>query len=90
MLDRVDTLSVVVRAGNRAGESLGVSVGKILRDLAPRCGADGVRLQRSVLTRPGRRSSSPVAICIFPALFVVELARWSSPGTHAPRRLMVT
>jgi tight adherence protein C len=74
MLDRVDTLSV--RSFVQAivqGESLGVSVGKILRDLAHEMRSRRRQAAEERAHKAGTKIIFPVAVCIFPALFVVAL-----------------
>jgi len=74
MLDRVDTLSV--RSFVQAivqGESLGVSVGKILRDLAREMRSRRRQAAEERAHKAGTKIIFPVAVCIFPALFVVAL-----------------
>lgn len=74
MLDRVDTLSV--RSFIQAiiqGESLGVSVGKILRDLAHEMRSRRRQMAEEKAHKAGTKIVFPVAVCIFPAMFVVAL-----------------
>jgi tight adherence protein C len=74
MLERVDTLSV--RSFVQAivqGESLGVSVGKILRDLAKEMRSRRRQAAEERAHKAGTKIIFPVAVCIFPALFVVAL-----------------
>jgi tight adherence protein C len=74
MLERVDTLSV--RSFVQAivqGESLGVSVGKILRDLAHEMRSRRRQAAEERAQKAGTKIIFPVAVCIFPALFVVAL-----------------
>jgi tight adherence protein C len=74
MLERVDTLSV--RSFVQAivqGESLGVSVGKILRDLAREMRSRRRQAAEERAHKAGTKIIFPVAVCIFPALFVVAL-----------------
>jgi tight adherence protein C len=74
MLERVDTLSVrsLVQAIVQ-GESLGVSVGKILRDLAHEMRNRRRQAAEERAHKAGTKIIFPVAVCIFPALFVVAL-----------------
>jgi tight adherence protein C len=74
MLNRVDTLSV--RSFVQAiiqGESLGVSVGKILRDLAKEMRSRRRQMAEEKAHKAGTKIVFPVAVCIFPAMFVVAL-----------------
>jgi tight adherence protein C len=74
MLERIDTLSV--RSFVQAivqGESLGVSVGKILRDLAREMRSRRRQAAEERAHKAGTKIIFPVAVCIFPALFVVAL-----------------
>jgi tight adherence protein C len=74
MLNRVDTLSV--RSFIQAiiqGESLGVSVGKILRDLAREMRSRRRQMAEEKAHKAGTKIVFPVAVCIFPAMFVVAL-----------------
>jgi tight adherence protein C len=74
MLERVDTLSV--RSFVQAilqGESLGVSIGKILRDLAREMRSRRRQAAEERAHKAGTKIIFPVAVCIFPALFVVAL-----------------
>jgi tight adherence protein C len=74
MLERVDTLSV--RSFVQAivqGESLGVSVGKILRDLAHEMRSRRRQAAEERAHKAGTKIIFPVAVCIFPAMFVVAL-----------------
>jgi tight adherence protein C len=74
MLERVDTLSV--RSFVQAivqGESLGVSVGKILRDLASEMRSRRRQAAEERAHKAGTKIIFPVAVCIFPAIFVVAL-----------------
>jgi tight adherence protein C len=74
MLNRVDTLSV--RSFIQAiiqGESLGVSVGKILRDLAHEMRSRRRQMAEEKAHKAGTKIVFPVAVCIFPAMFVVAL-----------------
>jgi tight adherence protein C len=74
MLVRIDTLSV--RSFVQAiiqGESLGVSVGKILRDLAREMRSRRRQSAEEKAHKAGTKIIFPVAVCIFPALFVVAL-----------------
>jgi tight adherence protein C len=74
MLGRVDTLSV--RSFVQAivqGESLGVSVGKILRDLAREMRSRRRQDAEERAHKAATKIIFPVAVCIFPALFVVAL-----------------
>jgi tight adherence protein C len=74
MLERVDTLSVrsLVQAIVQ-GEALGVSVGKILRDLAHEMRNRRRQAAEERAHKAGTKIIFPVAVCIFPALFVVAL-----------------
>jgi tight adherence protein C len=74
MLARVDSLSV--RAFVQAivqGESLGVSVGKIMRDLAKEMRSRRRQAAEERAHKAGTKIIMPVALCIFPAIFVVAL-----------------
>ncbi|MGH3001347.1 MAG: type II secretion system F family protein [Gaiellaceae bacterium] len=74
LLNRVDTLSV--RSFVQAiiqGESLGVSVGKILRDLAKEMRSRRRQMAEEKAHKAGTKIVFPVAVCIFPAMFVVAL-----------------
>lgn len=74
MLVRIDTLSV--RSFVQAivqGESLGVSVGKILRDLAREMRSRRRQAAEEKAHKAATKIIFPVAVCIFPALFVVAL-----------------
>jgi tight adherence protein C len=74
MLLRVDSMSV--RAFVQAivqGESLGVSVGKILRDLAKEMRSRRRQAAEERAHKAGTKIILPVALCIFPAIFVVAL-----------------
>jgi tight adherence protein C len=74
MLERVDTLSI--RSFVQAivqGESLGVSIGKILRDLAREMRSRRRQAAEERAHKAGTKIIFPVAVCIFPALFVVAL-----------------
>jgi len=74
MLARIDTLSV--RAFVQAiiqGESLGVSVGKILRDLAKEMRSRRRQAAEERAHKAGTKIIFPVALCIFPAIFVVAM-----------------
>lgn len=74
LLDRVDTLSIrsFVQAVVQ-GESLGVSIGKILRDLAVEMRSRRRQAAEERAHKATTKIIFPVAICIFPALFVVAL-----------------
>jgi tight adherence protein C len=74
MLVRVDTLSV--RSFVQAivqGEQLGVSVGKILRDLAKEMRSRRRQAAEERAHKAGTKIIFPVALCIFPAIFVVAM-----------------
>jgi tight adherence protein C len=74
MLARVDSLSV--RSFVQAivqGESLGVSIGKILRDLAKEMRSRRRQVAEERAHKAGTKIILPVALCIFPAIFVVAL-----------------
>lgn len=74
MLARIDTLSV--RAFVQAivqGEQLGVSVGKILRDLAKEMRSRRRQAAEERAHKAGTKIIFPVALCIFPAIFVVAM-----------------
>jgi tight adherence protein C len=74
MLARVDSLSV--RSFVQAivqGESLGVSVGKIMRDLAKEMRSRRRQAAEERAHKAGTKIVLPVALCIFPAIFVVAL-----------------
>lgn len=74
MLDRVDTFSVRTFVQAIAqGETLGVSVGKILRDLAKEMRSRRRQAAEERAHKAGTKIIFPVAVCIFPAIFVVAL-----------------
>lgn len=74
MASRVDTLSMqsFIQAVNQ-GESLGVSIGKIMRDLASEMRNRRRAAAEERAHKAGTKIIFPVALCIFPAIFVVAL-----------------
>ena len=74
MAARVDTLSMqsFIQAVNQ-GESLGVSIGKIMRDLASEMRSRRRAAAEERAHKAGTKIIFPVALCIFPAIFVIAL-----------------
>jgi tight adherence protein C len=74
MASRIDTLSMqsFIQAVNQ-GESLGVSIGKIMRDLASEMRNRRRAAAEERAHKAGTKIIFPVALCIFPAIFVVAL-----------------
>jgi tight adherence protein C len=74
MATRVDTLAMqsFIQAVNQ-GEALGVSIGKIMRDLASEMRNRRRAAAEERAHKAGTKIIFPVAICIFPAIFVVAL-----------------
>jgi tight adherence protein C len=74
MASRVNTLSMqsFIQAVNQ-GESLGVSIGKIMRDLASEMRSRRRAAAEERAHKAGTKIIFPVAVCIFPAIFVVAL-----------------
>jgi tight adherence protein C len=74
MVGRIDTLAMrsFVQAVIQ-GESLGVSIGKILRDLASEMRSRRRQAAEEQAHKAGTKIIFPVALCIFPAIFVVAL-----------------
>lgn len=87
LLSRIDTLSV--RSFVQAivqGELLGVSVGKILRDLAKEMRSRRRQAAEERAHKAGTKIIFPVALCIFPAIFVVSLGPMVIYLAHTLRR----
>jgi tight adherence protein C len=86
MLGRIDTLSVrsFVQAVSQ-GESLGVSIGKILRDLAHEMRARRRQRAEEQAHKAGTKIIFPVALCVFPAIFVVALGPMAIYLVHTLR-----
>jgi tight adherence protein C len=74
MASRIPTLSMqsFIQAVNQ-GETLGVSIGKIMRDLASEMRSRRRQAAEERAHKAGTKIIFPVAICIFPAIFVVAL-----------------
>jgi tight adherence protein C len=74
MASRLDTLSVqsFTQAVNQ-GEQLGVSIGKIMRDLASEMRSRRRQAAEERAHKAGTKIIFPVAVCIFPAIFVIAL-----------------
>ena len=74
MASRVDTLSMqsFIQAVNQ-GDALGVSIGKIMRDLASEMRSRRRAAAEERAYKAGTKIIFPVAVCIFPAIFVVAL-----------------
>jgi tight adherence protein C len=74
MASRVDTLSMqsFIQAVNQ-GELLGVSIGKIMRDLASEMRARRRASAEERAHKAGTKIIFPVAFCIFPAIFIFAL-----------------
>lgn len=74
MAARVNTTSMqsFIQAVNQ-GESLGVSIGKIMRDLASEMRSRRRAAAEERAHKAGTKIIFPVALCIFPAIFVVAL-----------------
>jgi tight adherence protein C len=74
MATRIDTLAMqsFIQAVNQ-GEALGVSIGKIMRDLASEMRNRRRAAAEERAHKAGTKIIFPVAICIFPAIFVVAL-----------------
>jgi tight adherence protein C len=74
MAARIDTLSMqsFIQAVNQ-GETLGVSIGKIMRDLASEMRSRRRQAAEERAHKAGTKIIFPVALCIFPAIFVVAL-----------------
>ena len=74
MASRVDTLSMqsFIQAVNQ-GELLGVSIGKIMRDLATEMRARRRASAEERAHKAGTKIIFPVALCIFPAIFIFAL-----------------
>jgi tight adherence protein C len=83
MAARIDTLSIrsFIQAVNQ-GESLGVSIGKILRDLAAEMRSRRRQAAEERAHRAGTKIIFPVALCIFPAIFVIALGPMLIYVTH--------
>jgi tight adherence protein C len=74
MANRIDTLSMrsFIQAVNQ-GELLGVSIGKIMRDLATEMRSRRRQSAEERAHKAGTKIIFPVALCIFPAIFVIAL-----------------
>jgi tight adherence protein C len=74
MASRIDTLSMqsFIQAVNQ-GELLGVSIGKIMRDLASEMRSRRRQSAEERAHKAGTKIIFPVAFCIFPAIFVFAL-----------------
>jgi tight adherence protein C len=74
MASRIDTLAMqsFIQAVNQ-GEALGVSIGKIMRDLASEMRNRRRAAAEERAHKAGTKIIFPVALCIFPAIFVVAL-----------------
>lgn len=74
MAGRIDTLSMrsFIQAVNQ-GEVLGVSIAKIMRDLATEMRSRRRQSAEERAHKAGTKIIFPVAFCIFPAIFVVAL-----------------
>ena len=74
MASRIDTLSMqsFIQAVNQ-GELLGVSIGKIMRDLATEMRARRRASAEERAHKAGTKIIFPVALCIFPAIFIFAL-----------------
>jgi tight adherence protein C len=74
MATRIDTLAMqsFIQAVNQ-GEALGVSIGKIMRDLASEMRNRRRAAAEERAHKAGTKIIFPVALCIFPAIFVVAL-----------------
>lgn len=74
MAGRIDTLSMrsFIQAVNQ-GELLGVSIAKIMRDLATEMRSRRRQSAEERAHKAGTKIIFPVALCIFPAIFVVAL-----------------
>lgn len=74
MAGRIDTLSMrsFIQAVNQ-GELLGVSIAKIMRDLATEMRSRRRQSAEERAHKAGTKIVFPVALCIFPAIFVIAL-----------------
>lgn len=83
MAGRIDTLSMrSFIQGVNQGESLGVSIGKILRDLASEMRSRRRQAAEERAHKAGTKIIFPVALCIFPAIFVIALGPMLIYVTH--------